>query len=204
VESWRRARTDRSHGMEFVSETSQPPLTTTTSIKPAAVVLGIAAFVLVFFTTINIVANPTVNSTTTIPIVVGALPIDTKSTLLIECQLPENPPPDISSSLLIPTLSSPESSIKWRGKGPGGYDCARDISTEAPTSELLGFYKSQMEARGWKLFSRGGGYHSKKPQMLFQKAGSDTFYWILGVSVIRDSSTTTSFTFRIYQGASLI
>jgi len=190
--------------MEFMSETPQPPLTTTTSIKPAAVVLGIAAFVLVFFTSINIVANPSVISTTTIPIVVGALPIDTTSTLLVEWQLPENPPADISASLLIPTQSSAESAIRWRGKGPGGYDCARDISTVAPTSELLGFYKSQLEARGWKLFSRGDGFHSKKPQMLFQKAGSDTFYWILGVSVIRDSPTTTDYTFRVYQGASLI
>jgi hypothetical protein len=190
--------------MEFMNETPQPPLTTTTSIKPAAVVLGIAAFVLVFFTSINIVANPSVLTTTTIPIVVGALPIDTTSTLLVECQLPENPPTDISASLLIPTQSSAESAIRWRGKGPGGYDCARDISTVAPTSELLGFYKSQMEARGWKLFSRGDGFHSKKPQMLFQKAGSDTFYWILGVSVIRDSPTTTDYTFRVYQGASLI
>ena len=187
-----------------MSDTPQPPLTTTTSMKPAGVVLGIAVFVLVFFTSINIVANPTVNSTTTIPIVVGALPIDTTSTLLTECQLPENPPTDISASLLIPTQSTAESAIKWRGKGPGGYDCARDILTTAPSSELLGFYKSQLEARGWKLFSRGEGYHSKKPQMLFQKAGSDTFYWILGVSVIRNSSTATAYTFRIYQGASLI
>ena len=187
-----------------MSETPQPPLTTTTSLKPAAVVLGIAAFVLVFFTTINIVVNPTVNSTTTIPIVVGALPIDTKSNLLLECQLPENPPSDISNSLLIPTLSSAESPIKWRGKGPGGYDCARDILTAAPSSELLSFYKSHLESRGWKLFSQGDTYKSKQPQMLFQKAGSDTFYWILGVSVNTSTANSTVFTFRLYQGASLI
>ena len=187
-----------------MSESPRPPLTTTTSLKPAAVVLGIAVFVLVFFTTINIVANPTVNSTTTIPIVVGALPVDTKSTLLVECQLPENPPPDISSSLLIPTLSSPESSIKWRGKGPGGYDCARDILTAATSNEILSFYKSHLEARGWKLFSQGDTYKSKQPQMLFQKAGSDTFYWILGVSVFRSTTSSTAFTLRLYQGASLI
>jgi hypothetical protein len=190
--------------MEFMSETPQPPLTTTTSLKPAAVVLGIAAFVLVFFTTINIVANPTVHSTTTIPIVVGALPIDTTSSLLLECQLPENPPSDISNSLLIPTLSSAESPIRWRGKGPGGYDCARDILTAASPSELLGFYKSQLQARGWKAFSQGDGYHSKQPQMLFQKSGSDTFYWILGVSVMTSTANSTVFTFRVYQGASLI
>ncbi len=187
-----------------MSETPQPPLTTTTSIKPAAVVLGIAVFVLIFFTSINIVANPTVNSTTTIPIVVGALPIDTESTILAECQLPDNPPPDINSALLIPTLSSAESQIRWRGKGPGGYDCARDIAVDASPSELLSFYKSHLEARGWKLFSQGDSYHAKQSQMLFQKAGSDTFYWILGVSVISSTSNSTVFTFRIYQGASLI
>jgi hypothetical protein len=190
--------------MEFMSETPQPPLTTTTSLKPAAVVLGIAVFVLVFFTTINIVANPTVNSTTTIPIVVGALPIDTASTLLNDCQLPDNPPPDINGALLIPTESSAGSPIKWRGKGPGGYDCARDVLTAASSTELLSFYKSHLEARGWKLFSQGDTYHSKQPQMLFQKSGSDTFYWILGVSVNRSTANSTSFTVRLYQGASLI
>jgi len=187
-----------------MSEVPQPPLTTTTSLKPAAVVLGIAVFVLIFFTSINIVANPTVNSTTTIPIVVGALPIDTASTLLSECQLPDNPPPDINAALLIPIRSSAESPMKWRGKGPGGYDCARDLLTAASSSELLNFYKSQLQARGWKAFSQGDGYHSKQPQMLFQKSGSDTFYWILGVSVNRSTANTTLFTLRLYQGASLI
>jgi len=187
-----------------MSDTPQPPLTTTTSMKPAAVVLGIAVFVLIFFTTINIVANPTVNSTTTIPIVVGALPIDETSTVLQGCQLPDNPPADISNALLVAKFSSASSAMRWRGKGPGGFDCARDITTAASSSEVLSFYKSHLEARGWKLFSQGGGYHSKKPQMLFQRSGSDTFYWILGVSVIRSDAHATTFTFRIYQGASLI
>jgi hypothetical protein len=190
--------------MEHMSEQPQPPLTTTTSLKPAATVLGIAAFVLIFFTTINIVANPTVNSTTTIPIVVGALPVDEASTLLRECQLPENPPVDISSALLVPTRTAAESAIIWRGKGPGGFDCARSLTTRASSGEIFSFYKSHLTVRGWKVFSQGANYHSQKPQILFQKSGSDTFYWIFGVSVDHADPTTTSYKLRLYQGASLI
>ncbi|CAB4872461.1 unannotated protein [freshwater metagenome] len=187
-----------------MSEQPQPPLTTTTSLKPAAVVLGIASLVLIFFTTINIVANPTVNSTTTIPIVVGALPVDKASTLLQECQLPENPPLDISSALLVPTNTVAASGITWRGKGPGGFDCARSLTAAAPSGELFSFYKSHLTVRGWKVFSQGANYHSQKPQILFQKAGSDTFYWIFGVSVDHSDAHSTSYTVRLYQGAGLI
>ncbi|MEI8148525.1 MAG: hypothetical protein WCG62_05545 [Actinomycetes bacterium] len=187
-----------------MSEQPQPPLTTTTSLKPAAVVLGIAVFVLFLFTTINIVANPTVYSTTTIPIVVGALPVDTASTLLQECQLPENPPLDISSALLVPINTSAKSAITWRGKGPGGFDCARSLTTRASSAELFSFYKSHLTVRGWKVFSQGANYQSQKPQMLFQKAGSDTFYWIFGVSVDHSVANSTSYRVRLYQGAGLI
>ena len=184
--------------------TPQPPVTTTTSIKPAAIVLGIAVFVLIFFTTINIVANPTVQTTTTIPIIVGALPIDENSKLLTECQLPENPPTDISSVLLVPTNTTTVSPVKWRGQGPGGFDCSRTITTMASPNDVLGFYKSHAQARGWKLFSSGSAYHSNKPQLLFQKSGSDTFYWIFGVTMVSNTNTTATYTVRIYQGASLI
>ncbi len=182
----------------------KPPVTTTTSIKPAATVLGIAVFVLIFFTSINILANPTVQSTTTIPIIVGALPIDASSKLLRVCQLPDNPPTDISAVLLVPTNSSTISSPKWRGQGPGGFDCSRTLTTMASPGDVLGFYKSHAQARGWKLFSSGSSYHGNKSQLLFQKSGSDTFYWIFGITMESQTNTTATYTVRLYQGASLI
>lgn len=199
-----RTRTYRPHGMESMSDAPKPPVTTTTSILPAAMVLGIAVFVLIFFTAINIFANPTVQSTTTIPFVVGGLSVDEGSTLLDGCQLPGNPPTDISAALLVPELTTAKTAIQWRGQGPGGYDCSRQLSVSASQSDLISFYKARVEARGWKLFSNGTAYHSKNPQLLFQKSGSDTFYWILGITVTQHSSQSTSYTVRLYQGASLI
>jgi hypothetical protein len=66
----------------------------------------------------------------------------------------------------------------------------------------LSFYKTQLEARGWSLFSSGASNGS--PQYLFQKAGSDTFYWVIGITVDSSTSTSTSWTFRIYQNSEAI
>jgi hypothetical protein len=88
--------------------------------------------------------------------------------------------------------------------GAGDFDCYRPLSTTTSASALLGFYKAQLEARGWTLFSSGA--KNGAPQYLFQKAGSDTFYWIIGVTVdsSASSATSTNWTFRIYQNSEAI
>ena len=182
----------------------KPPLTTTTSIKPAASVLVIAVVLLAFFLVVNIVTSPRTASTTTIPIIVGGLDVDSASQLPNSCELPGNPPSDIRSSLLVPTNTTQTQPAKWKGQGPGGFDCTLNLSNPASDSELLGFYKSQLEARGWKLFSQNSAVGTGMPQFLFQKAGSDTFYWILGITIVDHSEGRTTYSERLYQGASLI
>jgi len=48
------------------------------------------------------------------------------------------------------------------------------------------------------------GTSSGAPQLLFQKAGSDTFYWIVGVTVTARHGATSNWTYRIYQNSSAI
>jgi hypothetical protein len=67
---------------------------------------------------------------------------------------------------------------------------------------LLGYYSAQLKARGWNLFSQGASNGS--PQDLFQKAGSDTFYWVIGVTVTSSSATSTHWTYQIYQNSETI
>jgi hypothetical protein len=183
---------------------STPPLTTTTSIKPAATVLGIAVATLLLFTSVNLITNPRVATTTTIPIVVGALPVATDSTALSGCQLPGNPPQDVVDSLVVPVGTSPVGGPTWKGKGAGGFDCRLTLTTSSPTSDVLAFYKAHFVARGWKLFSEGAATKTGAQQLLFQRAGSDTFYWIAGLTVTSGSANVSTYSIRLYQGPGLV
>ena len=182
----------------------RPPLTTTTSILPAAAVLGIAVLMLVVFMVINLVFDQGVSTTTTIPVVVGGLNIDNGTALLAGCETPGTPPSDIVPGVIVPAGTRGNGPFRMPNSGAGDFDCWRPLKTTANASALLGFFKTQLEARGWSLFSSGAS--NGAPQFLFQKAGNDTFYWIIGVTVDRGASTraSTAWTFRIYQNSEAI
>ena len=114
---------------------STPPLSTTTSIKPAAIVLAIASATLVLFTGVGLITNPRVATTTTAPVyVIGTLERDRNATALSACELPGNPPADVVASLSIPIDSTARGAALWKGKGAGGFDCTQ--RSEEHTSEL--------------------------------------------------------------------
>lgn len=185
-----------------MSDQPQPPLTTTTSIWPAAAILGIAVVMLGVFMVINLASNQTVTTTTTIPVVVGGLQSEPSRTLLANCQQPGTPPANIVGALLLPRGTSASGPFKMPNAGAGDFDCYRPFTTAARPGALLGFYASQLGARGWKLFSQGSSTGS--PQDLFQKAGTDTFYWVVGITVTSSNAGSTNWTYRIYQNSAAI
>ena len=75
-------------------------------------------------------------------------------------------------------------------------------SPTANSASLLKFYKSQLEARGWSLFSSGSSKGA--PQSLFQKAGNDGFYWVVGITITKSTSDLSHWTFRIYQNSETV
>ncbi len=180
----------------------RPPLTTTTSLWPAAMVIGIAVAMLAVFLAIDVIANPSVAPTTTIPVVVGGLAPATSNAVVAGCAQPGTPPANIRGALLVPVGTSAAGPVLHPNSGAGDYDCLRSLVTTAPSSDLLGFYSAHLQAEGWSLFSRGSA--SGEPQLLFQKAGSDTFYWVVGITVTGTPQGVTTWTFRIYQNSSAI
>ena len=181
----------------------KPPLTTTTSILPAMAVVGIAVVTLVVFLLINFIASPTVSTTaTTLPVVVGGLAIQRDNSLLAGCQEAGNPPANIAAALLVPQFTRASGPTLHPNGGAGDYDCLRSLITRTSPSQLLGFYSGQLQSLGWSLFSKGSS--AGTPQFLFQKAGSDTFYWIVGVTVNATHGASSLWTFRIYQNSSAI
>jgi hypothetical protein len=185
-----------------VNEAPRPPLTTTTSIWPAAAILGIAVVMLALFMGINLIANQAVATTTTIPVIVGGLTPATGSTLLSNCEQPGNPPSNITPALIVPVNTRANGAFVMPNAGAGDFDCYRSFITNAPANQVLAFYSSELESRGWSLFSQGAS--NGAPQDLFQKAGSDTFYWVVGITVNTTSAHHTHWTYRIYQNSAAI
>lgn len=189
-----------------MSEEPKPPLTTTTSLWPAAAVLGLAVVMLVVFMVINLVADQgvTKETTTTLPVVVGGLQRDvTPGPALKYCLQSEEVPSNIADAFVMPVGTAPTSGANTPNSGAGDFDCYEPMITNgANSASLIGFYDAQLEARGWNLFSSGAS--NGEPQSLFQKAGNDGFYWVVGVTVTKSRASNVDWTFRIYQNSETI
>jgi hypothetical protein len=63
-----------------------------------------------------------------------------------------------------------------------------------------------MAARGWKIFSTGAPYRRPGLEILSQKGGSDSWFWIQGVTIspttfAADGAQSTVVTVRLYQAS---
>ena len=186
-----------------MSEEPRAPLTTTTSIWPAAGVLIFAVVVLIVFMLINLVSNQGVTSTPpTLPVVVGGLAIAPSSAVLDYCTSSSEIPSNIDDAFVVPVGTKGGSDGTIPNAGAGDFDCYQPLTTKTNSASLLKFYKTQLEVRGWGLFSQGSSDGS--PQSLFQKAGNDGFYWVVGVTVTKSSNNLVHWTYRIYQNSETV
>jgi len=189
-----------------VSDEPKAPLTTTTSIWPAAVVLGVAVVMLVVFMVINLVANQGVSKLTAakIPVVVGGLQRDVApGRALTYCRQGEEVPSNINDAFLVPVGTVARPGAHTPNLGAGDFDCTQPMTTtHASASSLISFFNAQLESRGWNLFSKGAS--NGDPQSLFQKAGNDGFYWEVGVTVTKSSASSVEWTFQIYQNSQTV
>jgi hypothetical protein len=161
---------------------------------------------LAVFMVINLVANQgvTKETTTTLPVLVGGLARDVSpGPALKYCLQTEEVPSNIADAFVMPVGTAPTGGANTPNSGAGDFDCYEPLATASATSaSLIGFYNAQLESRGWNLFSKGAS--NGGPQSLFQKAGSDGFYWVVGVTVTKSSATNVDWTFRIYQNSETI
>jgi hypothetical protein len=189
--------------MGRVSDEPRAPLTTTTSIWPAAGVLIFAVIVLIVFMVINLVSDQGVTSTaTTLPVVVGGLKLAPTSAVVDYCKSASEIPTNIDDAFIVPVGTQGGAGGNIPNAGAGDFDCYQPLVTSTNSASLLAFYKTQLEVRGWALFSRGSSKGS--PQSLFQKAGNDGFYWVVGITVTKSSSNQVHCTYRIYQNSETV
>jgi hypothetical protein len=186
-----------------MSDQPRAPLTTTTSIWPAAGVLIFAVVVLVVFMIINLISDQGVTKPqTTLPVVVGAIAKAPSAAVLNFCTSRSEIPSNIDDVFLVPVGTTAKSAGSIPNAGAGDFDCYQPLVTTTNSASLLKFYKSQLEVRGWDLFSQGSSKGS--PQSLFQKAGNDGFYWVAGITVTKSMSNSVDWTFRIYQNSETV
>jgi hypothetical protein len=133
---------------------------------------------------------------------VGGLKVAPSATVLNYCTRASEIPSNISDVFIVPVGTKIDSGANTPNAGAGDFDCYQPLTTTTNSATLLKFYKSQLEARGWSLFSQGGSNGS--PQSLFQKAGNDGFYWVAGITVTKSSGNLVHWTFRIYQNSETI
>lgn len=173
------------------------------SILPAASVVILAALILLIVGATNALDTSQVVPTT-LPAIVGALPAASPAadaSLYVGAVRDGVPPTDIASALIAPRGTTKIKNLLTGGEGEGDYDRATSFRVAAPRARVFGFYRANLEALGWKLFSSGIAPGDGGDELLFQKGGSDGWYWETGVIAPLTADGATIFEFRIFQAA---
>lgn len=168
-------------------------------------ILGLAVVMIGVFLLVDFATNKgVVTVPTTIPTVVGGLPLDAKPAPALQyCLQSEEVPSNLNNAFIVPKNTVPEPGANTPDLGAGEYDCFEPMATSHATSnQLVSFFDTQLGARGWDLFSRTA--INGEPQSLFQKAGSDGFYWELGITVTKSTAAKVYWKFTIYQNSGTI
>jgi hypothetical protein len=184
-----------------MSDEPRAPLTTTTSIRPAATVLILAIVMLVVFIGINAVFDQGTSPSPSTIVIVGGLNIDATAHYFEGCYVDGEPPTNIGSAFLVPVGSRPVSSIDHHSES--SYDCSRELAAAHSQGQILGFYRDQLTARGWQLFSHGPAPRTGQEQYLYSKAGSDTFFWVVGITINAHHNENSAWTVYLEQKDSL-
>ena len=187
-----------------------PPARPGYSMRPAAVVLGLAVVILADFITLAFVTSttaPTTDTNKSSHAVAGtplrAIPADGVLSAIVAAG---EPPTNIINSVSIPTgtvLVSHQSN----GAEANQYDSQIGLRSDDSQGALQTFFKKDMARQGWQIFDVGAADHNPgATEVLGKKAGDDGFYWEMGAVV---SATTfgagapptgeTSFIIRLFQ-----
>ena len=115
------------------------------------------------------------------------------------------PPDDILAAVVLPSGISAPTPLHDSGQ-PTSFDRSLEFTSNASQAQLYTFFRKQLTARGWKIFSTGAPVGAKGVQMLGQKGGSDSWFWIQGVTIspttfAADGHQSTSVTVRLYQAS---
>ena len=180
------------------------------SMRPAMIVVGLAALILVGCVAIGLATNgaPTqTNTSRSIQVISGTSlrAVRAAPALKVITQSGE-PPPNILNAVSLPEGST-RVSHQNNSAAADQYDAQIGLVSDASQGAIRTFYLSDMKAQGWQIFEIGPARNDPGAlEVLGKKAGSDGFFWEMGAVV---SATTfganappagqTAFTVRLFQ-----
>ncbi len=192
------------------SEPRRPPTPGGISMRPAMIVVGLAALILVVFVTIGIVSTqspaPVKHSAAVVAVPGISLQAEPAAGLLSPIALAGEPPANILNATSVP-VGSVRVSHQSNSGGASQFDSQVVFRSGDSQAALLAFYAADMKLQGWQVFDRGAAANSPGAfEVLGKLAGSDGYYWEMGATI---SPTTfrqggpargvTMFAIRLFQ-----
>ena len=168
-------------------EPQRPPSPGGISMRPAMIVFGLAALILVVFVTIGIVTSqspaPIRHSATAVAvpgITQRAVPA---AGLLSPIVAAAEPPANILNAVSVP-VGSVRISHQDNSGGAGQFDSQVAFRSGDSQESLLGFYAADMKLQGWQVFDRGAAANNPGAfEVLGKLAGTDGYYWEMGATI---------------------
>ncbi len=191
-------------------EPRRPPTPGGISMRPAMIVVGLAALILVVFVTIGIVSTqspaPVTHSTAAVAVPGVSLQAEPAAGLVSPIVVAGEPPTNILDAVSVP-VGSVRISHQNNSDGASQFDSQVVFRSGDSQAALLAFYAADMKLQGWQVFDRGAAANDPGAfEVLGKLAGSDGYYWEMGATI---SPTTfrpggpargvTMFTVRLFQ-----
>ncbi len=179
-------------------------------MRPAMIVLGLAALILVLFVTIGIVSTQSPAAVKHSDAEVAVPGISLRAVQAAESLSPivstGEPPNNIINAVSVPA-GSVRVSHQNNSAGAGQYDAQVTFSSSNSQAALLAFYAADMKVQGWQISDQGAARNDPGAlEVLGKLAGSDGYYWEMGATVNATSFRpggpprgTTQFTVRLFQ-----
>ena len=191
-------------------EPQRPPTSGGISMRPAMIVVGLAALILVVFVTIGIVSSQSPaavkHSKSEVAVPGVSLRAVQAASSLAPIVSGGEPPVNILNAVDLPAGSA-RISHQNNTAGAGQFDAQVTFSSQESQAALIAFYAADMKAHGWQISDQGPARNNPGAlEVLGKLAGSDGYYWELGATV--DATTfpaggpphgSTRFTVRLFQ-----
>jgi hypothetical protein len=179
-------------------------------MRPAMIVFGLAALILVLFVTIAIVTSqapaPIKHSGAPVGVPGVTLQAVPAAGLLAPIVTGGDPPNNILNAVSVP-VGSVRVSHENNTAGAGQYDEQVTFRSDDSQAALLAFFAADMKLQGWQISDQGAARNDPHAlEVLGKLAGSDGYYWDMGATVNATTFSpggpargTTHFTVRLFQ-----
>jgi len=191
-------------------EPQRPPVPGGISMRPAMIVFGLAALILVLFVTIAIVTSqapaPIKHSGAPVGVPGVTLQAVPAAGLLSPIVTGGDPPNNILNAVSVP-VGSVRVSHENNTAGAGQYDEQVTFRSGDSQAALLAFFAADMKLQGWQITDQGAARNVPHAlEVLGKLAGSDGYYWDMGATINATTFSpggpargTTDFTVRLFQ-----